>query len=304
MELKNFFQLKENINKQKSNAIIYSLYQSNSRPQAEYISMLYYSLKTLYDKSKKINFDIIVFLDSDSNFDFINYIHLKKFRLIQDYPNVIFIQSDYSINKNDGWMAKWYHIEKAFEYNYEKVFYLDVDTRFFGDPNEIFLYERNKVHANFEAIYHATKVVLERQGMNSGTILLDNFCYKKIPNFYNSMVKTRERLNKKSESHWKKGELSEEEHKHFSFFSEQYGPQFTFLEKNIEIETLDYQKINHIPGFWSLDITWKDSGDHLITNAPEIILHYSSSSAHAHLPIEFMTENYINKFQKEILKKL
>jgi hypothetical protein len=286
------------------NVILYSLFQREHENESRYYSMLHYSLTTLLKYREDANYDIVVFLDSDREFDFINYYHLNKFNLIKDFPNVIFIKSSYSKNHKDAWMSKWFHIEKIFNQNYEKVFYLDVDTKFSGNPNEIFLLENNKIYAVFEAIYKQTEYILKTNGMNSGTILIHKETFTKIPNFFNKALYKREELKKKADLLVKQNLLTQQECDNFYFFSEQYGPQMLLLEYGLNIEVFDFNKINHIPDLNWLNIQWKTEGEHIINNEPKILLHYSNINDYLILPKKYHTENMKNKLKNAIQNKI
>jgi hypothetical protein len=95
MIYKNYFEKTDTIPKKNKNVLMYSIFNRANVNQNHYISMVHYSLKTLHKYIDFEEFDVLVFLNSDDDLDFLNYTHLGKFNLIKDYPNVIFIKNDY-----------------------------------------------------------------------------------------------------------------------------------------------------------------------------------------------------------------
>jgi hypothetical protein len=175
-------------------------------------------------------------------------------------------------------MAKWYNIEKAFEYNYERVLYIDTDVVFLKNPNILFEYPKNKTFTIFENGYiKRNEVILKRKGIQSALILIPKEDFIKIPNFFEKVVKKRIILNDLGKKLYEEGKINQKEYIAHHFFSEQYAGQFVFLDHNIEMHELNYN--------------WK-----------ETILHYGHNLFFEFLPKEFHTEttkSWAKKYQKE-----
>lgn len=140
----------------KNNNVIYFSCYIDGEYALDYYSMLYYALHSLlavYDNS----FDIVVFYSFiNCHDDFDQYMHLGKYNLKRDFPNVNFIKSDYIDNyetsnkfgntsMSDPWMSKWFHLPKLTEMGYSKIFFIDCDVIFFKNPSYIFEYSTENI---------------------------------------------------------------------------------------------------------------------------------------------------------------
>ena len=272
----NHFKMGDPIPIKNKNVLIFSLYYKEQHQ--EYLPMTYYSLKTLLKQEGKKNFDIIVFYSLEEDKDLLNYIFWKDFNLIKDFPQVTFIKTKYSENYNDGYMSKWYHIEKAFEYEYETVLYVDTDVIFLENPNTIFDYCKDKTFSTYENGYvKRNEVVLKKSGILSAVVSVPKKDFIKIPNFFDKVVQKRILLKDMGKQAYEEKKLTEKEYLDYCFFSEQYAGQHVFLDYNITVHNLGYD--------------WK-----------KVILHYSHNFCFEYLPEELQTD-YVKLVEKSFNKE-
>ena len=78
-----------------------------------------------FESGEYVDKDAIIFEyeTSKANFEFEKEFHLGKFNIYRQFLFPIYIESTYP--DQDGWMAKWYALQKTFELGYEKVFMFD-----------------------------------------------------------------------------------------------------------------------------------------------------------------------------------
>jgi len=271
----NYFNQNEPINKKNKNVIIYSLYIKEQNE--EYFPMVYHSLKTLLSKAKNRNFDIIVFYTFEKEKDLVNYKFWKDFNLIKDFPEVIFIKTEYSKIFSDGYMSKWYHIEKAFEYKYDWVLYLDADTEFLKDPQPLFEYNPNSAYSISEGPTKRAEIVLKEWGILSAAVLIPLAKFKNINNFFSQVIEQREELNNLAKKYYQENKLTLEECSDSCFFNEQYAGQFTLIKNNIEV--IDFKK-----------------------EFQNLILHYSHNFCYEYLPEELITD-YVKQVEKNFKER-
>lgn len=249
------------------NAILFSLYHKSSS-NGEYISFLHYALTTLYNHNKNPSFDIVVYMTSDiKDFSF-NFAHLKQFNLIKDFPNVRFEYSDYALA--DGYMAKWYHLEKAFNLGYSKILYLDCDVIFLKDPSYLFdKYSDDKFWCLYEVSTPITERILGCAGMNSGHFLMNRTLFRKVYKFFNSVTLKRISLTEQAVQLLRAGEIEQQELDSFSFFNEQYCAQMVLKDFNIDFEQFDRKEIDWGP------------------TKPNTIWHYTAAAGREVLPSKY-----------------
>ena len=99
------------------NALMFNLHVEDKNSM-HYYSMLYYALETL-EKFYDETFDVIVHYKT-KNFEFEKEFHLGVYNIYRQFLFPIYIESTYP--DQDGWMAKWYALQKTFELGYEKVY--------------------------------------------------------------------------------------------------------------------------------------------------------------------------------------
>lgn len=281
------------------NVIYYSLNIPDIN-KTDYYSMLYHSLSTLkryYDNE----FDVVVFYKTPAfkDFTFEQYTHLNRYKIVEAFPFVKFIESDYS--DTDWYMTKWYHFPKLFEMGYEKVFFLDCDTMFFDKPDYFFMkYSANEFWALQEGLYDTTRLVLGEEGINSGQVLISKKIYDKVPDFFNTLVKKRKKLIKKAEKLCKKKLLSSKELEGFKYFSEQYCAQMAFKDVGVPVSIFSTRDITY--GGMSEStyrVTIRRNQVFIETNV--VILHYTSNWAYTVLPENLHTPSMREKYLKDPL---
>jgi len=283
----------------KDNALLFSLYH-HVGSNGEYISMLHYSLKTLHEVMSNSNFDIVVFLCSNKKDFSFDFNHLDKFNIVKDYPNVKIFYSDY--NSKDAYMAKWYHFEKTFELGYKKVFYFDCDTIFLQDPSFLFTkYTDESFWCLFEGLHSKTEKLLGHAGINSGHFLMHKDLFRKIPKFFESVLKTRTDLNVKAERYLNKNVITGSEYEEFLYFSEQYCAQVLLLSLDIPIKELSYKELSW--GGESGTVIRDDNENPTYKNTPSVVWHYTTGDAHRVLPLEYHTPFHNLRYKSDKLKE-
>lgn len=281
------------------NVIYYSL-NIPKWHQIEYYSMLYHSLATL-KKYYNNEFDVVVFYNTPAfeNNSFEQYMHLNRYKIIDAFPFVKFIKSDYK--DKDWYMTKWYHFPKLFDMGYEKVFFLDCDTMFFDKPDFFFLkYSSNSFWALQEGLHNTTKQVLGEEGINSGQVLISKKIYDKIPNFYKTLVNKRKQLIKKAEKLNKNKKLSDTELDGFKYFSEQYCAQMAFKDVGVPIEIFDTKDITY-GGARESTYRVVVRRDQVFIETNVVILHYTSAWAYTVIPENLHTSNMTERYRKDPL---
>lgn len=282
------------------NVLYYTLYIPKD-DKIEYYSMLYHSLTTL-KKYYKNNFDIVVFYKTPSfkGFTFEQYCHLNKFKIVEAFPFVKFIESDYK--ENDPWMFKWYHFDKLFKMGYEKVLYLDCDVMFFDNIDYFFeKYTDDAVWTLFGMMCDITGPLLGKGGMASGQIMIPKKQFEKIPNLYKEVLKQRKLLSKKAESLYKKNIYTHYQMENAIFFSEQYAGQMAFEQNNVPLDSFDllrdivYGTLES--GIYSVEIR----RDQVFIETQRVILHYLNNYAYVVLPEALHTPKMSEQYRKNAL---
>lgn len=273
-----------------------------------YYSMLYHSLHTLKKYYEENKFDVVVYYNTPcfKDFSFEQYTHLNKFKIVEAFPFVKFIKSDYPDVKvvsdysgPDWYMTKWYHFPKLFDMGYNKVFFLDVDTMFFDYPDYFFRkYDSGSIWTLEEAIYNMTETVLGKAGINSGQVLISKKNYEKIPNFFKTLVKKRKELIKKGEKLLKSNKLTRSELEGLKFFSEQYCLQEACEEFNVPINLFSTRDIifgGMHPDTYQISIR----RNQVFVDTNVVILHYTSNWAYTVLPEILHTPDMTEKYRKD-----
>ena len=148
------------------NALMFNLHVENKNSM-HYYSMLYYALETL-EKFYDETFDVVVH-HKTKNFEFEKEFHLGVYNIYRQFLFPVYIESTYP--DQDGWMSKWYALQKTFELEYEKVFMIDNDIIFYGNPSYMFQKYGNKNVAHIGADGGYEKI-LERVGIASGNEII------------------------------------------------------------------------------------------------------------------------------------
>lgn len=257
--------------------------------------MLHYSLYTLFGViGKNPSYDIVVFLKSSDNSYSFDSIHLDKFNLKKDFPNVIFVESDY--DKKDAYMSKWYHFQKTFEMGYEKVFYFDVDTVFFKDPDFLFeKYSDDYFWCLFEGMNSFTKKLLGHRGINSGHFLMHKKLFDKVPNFFETITEKRIQLSNLAKDYFKKDIINKKEENSFNYFNEQYCLQETLNDLKIPLEEIDRVDMN-----WGHDIVEviRENDDVVgYKNKTYTVWHYTTFYSYLILPKRYFTSYIKMKYE-------
>jgi hypothetical protein len=219
-----------------------------------YFCMVYNALRSLF-KFYDHSFDVLVFYTFPENLE--QFYHNEKFNLVKDFPLVQFIESDYikKYNTNrqrpyrhDGYMSKWYHLQKSFELGYSKVFFLDCDTIFMKNPGYLFekYSDGNLWTLSCSDPVH-DKLFPDMPNMNSGQFMLDINCIQNVSTLYESIVNKRMWLSNLARTElFDKGLISDGELSGYDYFNEQYCGQMVILEnEDVSYENFDYIEIIH-----------------------------------------------------------
>lgn len=264
----------------------------------EYYSMLYHSLSSL-KKYYKHDFDVVVFYKADcfEGFTFEQYCHLNKYKIVEAFPFVKFIESDYP--DKDPWMFKWYHFDKLFDMGYNKVFYIDCDVMYFDDIRYFFTkYTDDAVWTLFGMICEITGPLLGQGGMASGQIMISKKQFDKIPNLYQEVLEERKKLIKKAKNLHKKGIYTVSQMESAIFFSEQYAGQMAFEKYKIPLDSFDLLRdiVYGSPesGIYNVHI----SRNQVFIETNRVILHYLNPYAYIILPENLHTPNMTEQYRK------
>ena len=219
-----------------------------------YYCMVYNAMRTLfkfYDKS----FDVVVFYTFPGDLD--KFLHNEQFDIVKDFPLVKFIKSDYTkkykMNRerpyvHDGYMSKWYHLQKSFELGYRKVFFLDCDTVFMKNPSYLFQKYDDKSLWTLSCVDPVHDMLFPNSlNMNSGQFMIHRNCIKNLLSLYDDIVKKRSYLCKLArETLLKKGLISDGELSGYDYFNEQYCGQMILIEPdNVSYKQFDHMEVIH-----------------------------------------------------------
>ena len=212
-------------------AIYFSLFIPTIE-NSNYYSMLYHALETLQLVYKN-QYDVVVFYSTPGT-ALDNHVHLNSFNLVNDFPWVKFIQSDYHVNHSNIYMHKWYNLEKVFDLGYDRVFYLDCDVVFNKDPSYMFnRYHDNSMWALIEGTDTLVYKFLNCPGVPSGQFIISKKLFDKCNNLHDCILLKQNALIAqayvaltKTEADW------------FSHYSEQYAAQKVIQDSGINIQSL------------------------------------------------------------------
>jgi len=304
------------------NCIYYSMHIENIE-NLRYFCMVYNAMRSLF-KFYDHTFDVLVFYTFPENLETFDY--KEKFNLIKDFPAVKFIESDYTkkykMNRirpytHDGYMSKWYHLQKCFELSYEKVLFLDCDTIFMKNPAYLFTKYANK---NLWTLSCSDKIhdILfpDIPNMNSGQFMLDISCVSTINSLYESIVKKRLDLSNLARTKLlDKDIISDAELSGYDYFNEQYCGQMVILEtEGVSYNTFDHKEIIHpaAPVEFSVDgkivkenpdrhysVNLNQNGITGIYNINEntCIIHYSSGKSVFWVDKELRNQDLLNGYR-------
>ena len=309
------------------NCLYYSMFIDNEWDM-KYYSMAYYSLKTLsevYDGS----FDVLVFYYIYDNID-INHFKLNdKYNICTDFDFVKCVKTDYTNKynvvrkrpyKHDSYMSKWYHLQKALQMGYDKIFFLDCDSMFVRNPSDFFnKYENGKLWT-LSCIDPVNDILYpDIKNMNSGQFIIDSKSIRNKKSLYNNIVKKRMYLSKKGRKLLEAKKIDETMLEGYEYFNEQYCGQFTLMDIGLKYEELNYEEITHPadPVIYRIDgkdinteewprytINLKDTGSYISDIQEKIyVIHYSSGKSIFWVPYEMQTNQmrieYSDFFKKE-----
>jgi|TARA_R110002012_G_scaffold289336_2_gene482380 hypothetical protein len=304
------------------NALMFNLHVENKNSM-HYYSMLYYALETL-EKVYDGTFDVVVHYKI-KNFEFEKEFHLDKFNIYRQFLFPIYIESAYS--DQDGYMAKWYALQKTFELGYEKVFMIDVDVIFCGNFSYMFEKYGNKNVAHigsdgWDLDRGGYRPILGRKGISSESEIILRKAVQPLDTFFERALEHRRKLIQKSEEMMKNGQVTEKVHNMFKFFSEQYAGNFAVQdpydpdnipeekkfvsmqhEDLVETDESNYlhpDRFNETnnPPYYCLNI--KDNITR-ITNIRTKIIHYSTYQAPIYVPKRLFTDVLRDGLQREII---
>ena len=294
------------------NALMFNLHVENKNSM-HYYSMLYYALETL-EKFYDETFDVIVHYKT-KNFEFEKEFHLGVYNIYRQFLFPIYIESTYP--DQDGWMSKWYALQKTFELGYEKVFMIDNDIIFYGNPSYMFEKYGNKNVAHVGADGGYGKI-LERVGIASGNEIIHRKAIHSLDTLFERALEHRKKLIQKSEDLMTNGQISETIHKNFKFFSEQYAGNFAIQDpydpNNIpeEKEFVGIKPEDLVtPANCNLEIGGRDNPYYCvniidnkiqITDVKTTIIHYSAAHASVMLPNRLFTDHLLNGYNEWVTK--
>lgn len=277
--------------------VLYYTINIASTEKTEYYSMLYHSLATL-KKYYKGDYDVVVFYKAPcfKDFTFEQYCHLNKYKIVEAFPFVKFIESDYP--DKDLWMTKWWHFAKLFEMGYDKVFYLDCDVMFFDDISYFFdRYDDYSVWTIFGMACDITTPLIGKGGMASGQIMISKMMFDKIPNLYEEVIKQRKKLIAKAKKLNKEGKYTHHQMESAIFFSEQYAGHMAFEKNKIPLDSFDLSEIcfgGPDSGIYRVAIR----RNQVFIETNRVILHYLNNFAYVVLPENLHTPNMTQNYKK------
>lgn len=276
-------------------ALIFPLIITN-KSNIEYYAMAYYAMQTLHDVSvNNRNFDIIIYYYA--NYDIQNYNHFDgNQNLFKDFLDIKFIEFPFKIDqKNDAYFFKWKTIDHLFNnFDYDKVFILDVDLIFFDNPGFMFdKYDGDYAYILHEGSCDAVKKVLGKNGIAGGQLILNkNMFNKKIHNIYEKILHERSVLLNTA-----KIKLSGKDYEYFDKLVDQYSLMNCLLHSNIELKSLDTKDILY--GKLACNINIHNNHNIEIKSNTKI-LHYLGNYAYLFLPDYLKNQKMKDKYQEKI----
>ena len=282
-----------------------------------YYAMLYHALETLfqyYDGS----FDIVVFQSFIDELNFNDYSYLSKYNIVKDFKNIRIIKSEYkekykNQEYNDQvhspWMSKWYNLQKVYEMGYKKVFMIDCDVVFFGNPSYIFSkYSSDYVWVLGCADDVFSSIYKDKHPIMSGQVLID-FDRIHLPlDFYEKCIE--ERLKQRSLASALEYKFGTRAIKNFTFFNEQYSAQivlenlgsiYNYLEP-CDFTTPANCNLENKAGTHVYEVKCRNDNIY-IENIKTCIIHYAAGCVGYNLP-EYLRDNHLNISYKNWIKQI
>lgn len=217
-----------------------------------YYCMVYNAMQSI-ESIYNGKYDLVVFYDKSIDID--KFYLNDEYNIKKDFPFVKFIKSDYdtkySLNrvrpyKHDGYMSKWYHLQKVIEMGYDHVMFLDCDTVFIKDPSELFdKYDGNNLWTLSCTDRVHDMLFPDIPNMNSGQFILKTDKIKK-KNLYKRIYSKRMLMSRiAKEKLYDKGKITDIDLSGYEYFNEQYCGQMVIMEDNIEYKELNAVEVVH-----------------------------------------------------------
>lgn len=290
------------------NAIVFSLNVHNEHSKI-YYAMLYQALKTL-SKFYLGHYDVVVYYTfTNQNYSFENFAYKDKYNMYKEFGKFVkFIETDYDKrydttyvlgqkNLADPWMAKWYHMVKAIELGYDKIFYTDCDVLFYSDVGYLFhQYADDEIAVLFCS---ANPLLLDTRPVSSGQFVIHKNFFGDTATFFDKVLEKRKILNDRGEHLHSHGKISRDEVLNWYFFNEQHCGQMVFEDNGanfVQFDEMDYVTPawsnidkNHLRNMYTLQIV---DNNIKIKNVLTSVIHYSLAHVQHMLPVDLLPEKF------------